>query len=117
MSRPPLGLSTEVEIVNRPKSDADTLRVRITREFNVRLSNTSCPEKDTIAGKDAKAFVDSLVPPGTILTLFIPTGNPINLMDINSFERIVGELWLDDENELGEYLNYQGYGRPTKEMG
>jgi len=35
--------------------------------------------------------------------LFIPTNNPMKLMDFNSFERLVGEVYLDNIN-LGEML-------------
>jgi len=117
MSRPELGLATEVEIVDRQRSDADTIRVRVTREFNVRLCNTSCPEKNTEAGRRAKSYVNALMPVGSKATLFVPTGNALNLMDINSFERVLGELWLTEDLELGRHLNDAGFGRPVKEMG
>jgi hypothetical protein len=106
------GLVTEVEIVRW--KDADTPVVRITREFAVRLLDTDregqfdAPAKNTPEGQAAKAFVEQLK--GEKYLLFIPSNHPVKLMDLNSFNRILGELWMDDI-KITDILENKGYGK------
>ena len=91
--------------------DGDTLEIELTRKFNVRLVHENeegkqfnSPELSTPEGKKVKKFVEEIISgrdntteyPKPTYTLFIPAGNDINLMDINSFNRILGEIWIDD---------------------
>ena len=43
------------------------------------------------------------------VTLFVPTGEDTKLMDINSFNRILGELWISGE-KLTDILLEKKYG-------
>ena len=122
MNKPRHGFSSKCQVTN--VVDGDTLTISLTRQFNVRLIHENdegkyfnCPEKNTQEGKDAKAFVESITsgyttPHGTInpeITLFVPTGEDNKLMDINSFSRILGEIWVG-EQKLTDILLQQGYG-------
>ncbi len=114
---PKNGLTTEVEIVKW--RDADTPVVAIVREFPVRLLDTdhekcfNSPEKNTVEGKKAIGFIKEYCKDRQ-LRLFIPTNNPHNLTDINSFDRIVGELWVSQEDgswrKVTDILYENGYG-------
>lgn len=89
--------------------------VSITRKFKIRLNNLASPEKNTTEGKLAKKFVRDTIEQKTQnyrlpVTLFIPSNNPLRLMDFNSFERIVGEIWVDDEN-LSDIIKYNKHGK------
>lgn len=120
---PKNGLVTDVQISKW--RDADTPVVAVVREFPVRLLDTehekcfNAPEKNTPEGKRALAFIKEYCKDRQ-LRLYIPTNNPINLTDINSFDRIVGELWVSQldgswrkvtdilyENGYGEYRTYK----------
>jgi endonuclease YncB( thermonuclease family) len=92
---PEPGWTTEVEYVRAV--DADTIEVEIRRRVNIRVRGVDAPERNTEAGKKATTFVDSLFKKAKKILLFIPSGNPLKLMDFNSFSRIVGDLWLDDK--------------------
>ena len=123
MNKPRSGFCSPVNKINRV-IDADTLEVEITRKFNIRLIHENeegkyfnCPEENTQEGKVAKAFVEEITsgyttPHGTVnpeITLFVPANNTDQLMDINSFNRILGEIWIG-EQKLTDILLQQGYG-------
>jgi hypothetical protein len=113
---PAPGLTTEVEIVR--VIDADTYVVRLTREFPVRLTDEvlssgnvifDSPEKNTMLGQLAKKYcVDNFL--GKTVRLFIPSGDPTKLTDINSFNRIIGAIWIRGKR-ITEILRDQGFGR------
>jgi endonuclease YncB( thermonuclease family) len=73
------------------------------------------PEKNTAEGKEAKEFVESLLEQieGEEVTLFIPSKDGMLLTDINSFDRIVGEIWIGNE-KLTDILLKHGYGEYKK---
>lgn len=114
------GLSTEVKIVR--VIDGDTVEVEITRRFPVRLVHENerglhfnADEKNTTSGKAAKKFLENLIyddEPGEFkeIILFIPAGQSINLTDINSFNRLLGEIWVDGE-KVTETMIAHGHAR------
>ena len=115
MNKPRPGFCGQVKI--KKVVDGDTLTVELTRRFNVRLIHENhdgkyfnSPEKNTIEGQKAKAFVETLVNdfPDEI-SLFIPAGEDQKLMDINSFNRILSEIWIND-TRLTDILLEKGYG-------
>lgn len=114
--KPRNGLVTSVRIVKW--RDADTPIVEVKRQFPVRLCDTehnlsfNAPELSTAAGKKAKKFVEELVGDKEV-TLFIPSKDGMLLTDINSFDRIVGEIWIDDQ-KLTDILDNNGYGEYKK---
>lgn len=105
------GVVTKVEIVKW--RDADTPIIRFAREFPVRLVDSdkkgqfNSPEKNTPEGQAAKQYVESLE--GQEYLLFIPSKNPIKLTDVLSFDRVLGELWIDGK-KLTDDLIEKGFG-------
>lgn len=84
------GIITEVDFVRA--IDGDTIEVEITRRFSIRLRNIDCPERNTPEGQEAKAEVQKLLEESDRILAFIPSNDPVKLMDINSFNRIIGDL-------------------------
>ena len=89
--------------------DGDTIEVEIRRTFKIRLRDIDVAEKNTVKGAEAKAFVGGLMSEDEDVLAFIPTNNPDKLMDITSFERIVGDLYVSGEL-LQDTLREEGYG-------
>lgn len=91
--------------------DGDTVEVEISRRFNVRLRNVLVAEKNTAKGQAAKDFLTNEIAGGEVV-VFIPSNDPHKLMDINSFNRLVGDVWhngmdvvdLIELHELGRRL-------------
>lgn len=117
MQSPRNGITTEARIVE--VIDGDTVEVEVCRRFKVRLSHPSkyktyifdTPEKGTLLGDAAKKYVRDLVEKhGGSVKVFIPSNGPLELMDMNSFNRLIGEIWLDDKR-LTQILIDEGYGR------
>ena len=106
------GWLTEAEYVRAV--DGDTIEVEVRRRFNVRLRDIDVYEKNTEIGKEATEFVDTIL--GTIkrILVFIPSNDPIKLMDINSFERLVGDIYVNQKN-LKDMLLKKGYNKNGKQ--
>jgi endonuclease YncB( thermonuclease family) len=78
------------------------------------------PEKKTVKGRAAiERVLEILTNPDwyrhigvthrfKTVKLFIPENHPVELMDINSFSRILGEIWVDGER-LGDVLLREGH--------
>ena len=100
------GYSTIVNYVRA--IDGDTIEFEIRRTFNIRLRDIDVYEKNTELGKEATCFVDNLLSNAKRILIFVPSNDPIRLMDFNSFERIVGDIIVDNKH-LGEILKENGY--------
>lgn len=116
MKEPPNGLTTEATVVRIV--DGDTIEVKIERTLNIRLTDGQKPnfniaEKDTLLGQAAISFLQQIIPEGKTIKIFIPSENPERLMDINSFNRILGEIWVDGKS-LTEVLTEFGYSNRSK---
>ena len=114
MNKPRHGFSTECTLDR--VVDGDTLCVEIKRKFNVRLIHENeegkqfnCAELKTPEGKAAKEFVEELLQDNPNITIFIPAGEDAKLMDINSFNRILSEVWVGNY-KLTDILLKEGYG-------
>lgn len=90
--------------------DGDTVEVEIRRKFKIRLRDINVAERKTEEGQEALTFVTCTLGVADDLIVFIPTNNPDKLMDITSFERIVGDLYVDGEL-LQTLLREKGYGK------
>ncbi len=95
---PPTGLTTQVYL--KRVVDGDTLEVEFRRTFKVRLLDRWQPELGTPDGDKLKRELQEKLFIGEELTLFVPANKPDSLMDLNSFERILGHIW----NKQGERL-------------
>jgi endonuclease YncB( thermonuclease family) len=112
MEPPEAGWATSARI--EKVIDGDTVMVSITRTFPLRIRNLRCPELNQAGGKEAKQALSELVItlPATI---FVPAKHDLSLMDIASFQRIVGDLWLGHIN-VHDYMIDNGFGiEGTKE--
>lgn len=92
--------------------DGDTIEFEIKRTIKVRLRGIDCDEINTERGKLAKAFVEKKLLsnqyPEDEIIIYIPTdihGN--QLIDFMSFERVVGDVWVNGEN-LKQLLKTKG---------
>lgn len=87
--------------------DGDTARcvldlgLRTSRTESVRLVGIDAPEKNTDAGKAARAFLVDLLPPGTAVTVF--TKKP------DKYGRILGEVVLDGRGPVTTLLLEAGH--------
>lgn len=90
------GLTVVAEVVS--VHDGDTIKVRVTREFDVRVRDVDTPELRTAEGKSVQKIVEELVRKANKVLIFIPSNDPTKLMDFNSFGRVVGDVFLDGEN-------------------
>lgn len=113
--KPKNGLTTEAKVIKI--HDADTIYLEVTRQFPVRLLDTdhkgqfNSPELNTVEGQKATEFVKQILPEGVKVTLFVPAGkNELQLTDINSFNRILGEIWIG-EDKLTDILIEAGHGQ------
>jgi micrococcal nuclease len=89
--------------------DGDTIEFEIRRRFNVRLRDIDVPELKTEMGDKAKEYVQELLELMTDkILIFIPTNCPEKLMDFNSFERIVADVYINGKN-LADILRSKGY--------
>jgi endonuclease YncB( thermonuclease family) len=101
------GLMIPVEYIRAV--DGDTVEVEIRRTFHIRLRDINVAERDTNEGIEATEFVNTVMNFCDDILVFIPTNDPVKLMDITSFERIVGDIYLNGEL-LQDLLREKGYG-------
>lgn len=109
---PSNGWVTDAEIVRW--KDADTVVVRVNREFAIRMQEGidiryDAPESSTLEGQQATEYARKEWPSGTIVKVFIPTNKPVELMDFNSFNRIVGVIWDSFKRNVVSVLKGAGY--------
>lgn len=97
--------------------DGDTIEFEIKRTIKVRLRGIDCDEINTERGKLAKAFVEKKILPRQYpeyetnpkVIIYIPTDAHGNqLIDFVSFERVVGDVWINGEN-LKQLLKTKGF--------
>ena len=103
------GLTTEVEYIRA--IDGDTIEFKVERTFNVRLRNFDAVELKSLWGEDARNFVARTLSAAQKIQIFIPTNDPHKLMDVNSFERIVADVFINGEN-LVDIIRVAGYEKP-----
>lgn len=93
--KPEPGFTTEAKIIR--VIDGDTIEVEVRRTLKVRLLDCWSPDK-TEKDSLAKRYIEekSGEEEGKCI-LSIPAKNPLRLTDINTFDRILGYLWIGDE--------------------
>jgi endonuclease YncB( thermonuclease family) len=101
-AQPPLGHAVAIEVVD--VIDGDTITVKIVLLSRVRLLDCWAPETRTgdehekRAGLRAKAALQQLAA-GRKGVLFVPTSGAQRLGDVWSFDRVLGQVWLDGDRE------------------
>lgn len=111
MSAPESGFSTQVEYVRAV--DGDTVEVELRRRFHVRIRDIDAVELKSPTGISAKTFVAMTLMAAKELKIFVPTNDTLKLMDINSFNRIVADLYVDGKS-LAEIIREAGYEKNKK---
>ncbi len=117
LEEPENGYTTEATVVR--VVDGDTVEVEIRRRFIIRLTDDqrtpywNVEEKTTELGKQAICFLNKILYWGKKVKVFIPTNNPENLMDFNSFSRIVGKIWVDSRR-VTDIMDEEGYSNRSK---
>lgn len=108
MKIPEPGWVTEARVIR--VLDGDTIEVEVARRFKVRLLDPAnienklfgAPEIDTPEGVKAKNFLTGLLTDlGNVLKsvrIFIPARQGTNLMDVQTFDRLLGFVWCDGKN-------------------
>lgn len=129
--KPENGITTTAYVVRIV--DADTVIAEVRRQFPVRISHPNpagldfqSPEKNTLEGQRAIEFLAATLGKSLLtfqevlkerfnkeVTLFIPTKDPLNLTDINSFNRLIGEIWVDNRR-LSDIMIGAGHGELKK---
>ena len=110
---PELGWTTEATLSR--VVDGDTIEVVIERRVKIRLKDLLVAEKNTLEGKKAKAFVEDIIKPGDKLIVFLPARHPERLLDVTSFDRLVGDVYLAEGNNLADVICDSGNGRYVNE--
>jgi endonuclease YncB( thermonuclease family) len=105
------GLTTFVDYIRAV--DGDTIEFKIERTFKVRVRDIDVVELKEQGGQEAKAFVNNVMQLANEIKIFVPSNDPHKLMDIQSFERIVADVYVDGHS-LADMLRTAGY---EKELG
>ena len=91
--------------------DGDTVEVEIVRRFNVRLTHPDGRfhvDDGTEKDRDAARLLQHLTMVANGVHLFIPANSPEKLMDINSFNRVLGELFTTNGKRVTDVLLERG---------
>jgi endonuclease YncB( thermonuclease family) len=88
--------------------DGDTIEVEVRRKFKVRLRDIDVVEKHESKGQEATDFVSHVLGFADSIMVFIPTNDPDKLMDITSFERLVGDIYVKGK-KLQDLLRKEGF--------
>lgn len=107
--KPEPGITIDVKVTNVP--DGDTITVEFKRKFNVRVKDFLAGEKRTHEGKEHRKFAQQLLAESKMITVFIPTNNNEKLLDFLSFERVVGDIWLEDGRRFDDVMHENKMGR------
>lgn len=95
---PPRGVTMDAEVVR--VIDGDTIVLRTSVEYHVRLIDCWAPESRTTdksekaKGLKAKARMQQLAATGSAVRVHVPTGE--DLSDVMTLGRVLGRVWLMD---------------------
>jgi endonuclease YncB( thermonuclease family) len=119
---PPAGLTIDGEIVR--VIDGDTLILRSSMEYRIRLLDCWAPETRTRDAEEkprglaSKNRMEELAPAGETVRVFIPVGHTAG--DSLTFSRVLGRVWrIEDgapiEPDLSVVMVSEGWATRTKE--
>lgn len=78
--------------------DGDTVEVEIKRTFHVRFRDFNAPELSDLEGNAYKEKLQKILSEAEEVVIYIPSNDDVRLMDVNSFNRIVADLFVDGIN-------------------
>lgn len=93
-SCPPLGVTSRAYV--RRVIDGDTVDVELVTPMRIRLLDCWAPELHgelKHAGEASKAKLESLLQPGDMVQVHVPTQDAKKLGDAFSFGRVLGSIW------------------------
>ena len=100
-ARPPHGSCLPVTY-NRCR-DGDTIEVSVTGAlvWAIRISGIDCPEKRDHGGFEASDFTNRICDDADRLSLFIPCPERVNILKELSFDRVVGDIFVESSEHNG----------------
>jgi endonuclease YncB( thermonuclease family) len=120
MHRPPIGLCVPVRLSR--VIDGDTIEVNsyTGAAWRIRLIDCWAPERHTEAGKRATAYAQQCLDEARALFAFIPlpeliVGQPCNPLDLATFNRVPGHLFVSEDVTLADLMIRAGHAGRTKE--
>ena len=117
MIHPPTpGVTTRCKITR--VIDGDTVDVQVTYPLRVRLKDCWAGELSTVSGEEASEALKQRVKQSMTgdAILLVPTGQAHNAMDVFTFGRVLGVLWLAHEPQsLNEWMIANGYATAQKQ--
>lgn len=126
MIRPPYGICLPCRY--RRCRDADTIEITVSGSYvwAIRLEDCWAPEKHTDEGKRATEYSRHVLENTTDLAVWVKlppeietkvrNGKPINvLLEVATFDRLVGHLFIDGDTTLSEMLVKAGHATQSKQ--
>jgi endonuclease YncB( thermonuclease family) len=106
------GLSANAQVVS--VHDGDTITVEVRFRVPIRIRDLYAPELKEQTGPAAKEALESLLPVGSSCVVFIPSKNPLLLMDSVSLGRIVGDVYNQQDINVAKDMIERGFGTIKK---
>ena len=98
--------------------DGDTVEVVLQMPATLRIKDLWAPELrgiDAIAGHRAKEALETLLPDGASVKVFVPTDQAQSFGDVISFGRPIAEVYrLGDDDPVSEIMIQMGHGTRYK---
>lgn len=114
MEAPKPGVTHDCEIVSL--TDGDTLVVKTTSIFSVRLLDCYAPEvhgAEKPEGLASKAHLEQLCKPGTKAVIQIPFSDRNKFSDISTLGRVLGRVWVNGV-DVGRFQVDAGHAKATQ---
>ena len=109
--RPPHGVCLPVHYVS--SRDGDTILVSLGSDgglvWPIRLDGINCPEKRDPGGFEAHDYVIKLLSTARELSVWVEAPKKKNILRSLSFDRIVGNLYVEDKGWLTDLLVEAGH--------
>lgn len=107
------GLSVHAEVVD--VHDGDTVTVELKFRVPVRIRDLWAPELKEPGGLQSRDALKMWLPVGSKCVVFVPSKNPLLLMDCVSLGRMVGDVYTADGVKVSDLMIGAGLGTPKKE--
>ena len=96
--------------------DGDTVEVEVRVPMVVRIRDCWAPENNTLAGDESTRNMERVT--NARGTVVCPLDGVDNLADVFSFSRVLGDVWLDGEDEsIGQMQVREGHATFAKPKG
>ena len=106
------GLSAHAQVID--VHDGDTVTVEVRFRVPIRIRDLWAPELSEAGGLESKMALQELLKQNTQCVVFIPSKNPLLLMDSVNLGRIVGDIFNNEDINVAEYMVEHGFGTLKK---